>query len=87
MAQKKWAKVMAILALIWIIVSIFWTGLLVFVQDNNVNNGQELTPEQIQEIQDMVNSQSGATNQTWSTQTGELIEEQDTQTGETIEIN
>ncbi len=82
MAQKKSVKVMAILALVWLIASIFWTWLLVLLQDDNVNNGQELTPEQIQEIQDMINSQSWTTTQTW-----ELNEGQNTSTWETIEIN
>lgn len=35
MSNQKWAKIMAFLALLWIIVSIVWTGLLFLLEDNN----------------------------------------------------
>lgn len=35
MSNQKWAKIMAFLALLWIIVSIIWTGLLFLLEDNN----------------------------------------------------
>ena len=75
MAQK-WAKIMATLALLWIIISIIWTWLMVIVWNNSNNSEIELTPEQIAEIQTMINSQS------WNTSTWEL-----TQTWITIETN
>lgn len=75
MAQK-WAKIMATLALLWIIISIIWTWLMVIVWNNSNNSEIELTPEQIAEIQTMINSQS------WNTSTWEL-----NQTGTTIETN
>ena len=75
MAQK-WAKIMASLALLWIIISILWTWLMVIVWNNKNTSETELTPEQIAEIQSMINSQS------WNTSTWEL-----NQTGTTIETN
>lgn len=65
MAQK-WAKIMASLALLWIIISIIWTWLMVIVWSNKNTSETELTPEQIAEIQSMINSQS------WNTSTWEL---------------
>ncbi len=75
MAQK-WAKIMASLALLWIIISIIWTWLMVIVWGNKNTSETELTPEQIAEIQSMINSGS------WNTSTWEL-----NWTGITIETN
>lgn len=61
---KKWAKIMAVLALLWIIVSILWTWLIVILQ--NGNKQPEITQEQYEKIQQLINSQS------WSTSTWEL---------------
>jgi preprotein translocase subunit SecG len=81
MKQNKFAKLMAILALLWIIVSIIWTWLL-SIFGNNTNQQIELSPEQIQEIQDMINSQSWATqSSSWEIIDIEnLIEEQNIET-------
>lgn len=72
MKNKIAAKLMASLALLWIIISIIWTGLL-FIFWNNTQN-VELTPEQIQELQELMNSYSGSLetsswelNSTWET--------------------
>lgn len=66
------AKIMASLALLWIIISIIWTSLLFIFWNNNQN--VELTPEQIQELQELMNSYSGSIetsswelNSTWET--------------------
>ena len=75
MAQK-WAKIMASLALLWIIISIIWTWLMVIVWGNKNTSETELTPGQIAEIQSMINSGS------WNTSTWEL-----NWTGITIETN
>ncbi len=75
MAQK-WAKIMASLALLWIIISILWTWLMVIIWNNKNTSETELTPEQIAEIQSMINSGS------WNTSTWEL-----NWTGITIETN
>ncbi len=72
--KKKWAKIMAVLALLWIIISIVWTWLLVIFQGNQQNT--EPTQEQIEQIQKLINSGS------WNTSTWEL-----NQTGITIETN
>lgn len=81
MKQNKFAKLMAILALLWIIVSIIWTWLLA-IFGNNTNQQIELSPEQIQEIQDIINSQSWATqSSSWEIIDIEnLIEEQNIET-------
>lgn len=63
--KQKWAKIMAILALIAIIWSIIWTWIMVVFQWWN-NQETQLTPEQIEQIQELINSQS------WSTSTWEL---------------
>lgn len=64
---NKWAKIMASLALLWIIISIIWTWLMVIVWNNKNSSEVELTPEQIAEIQTMINSQSWSTSSTWET--------------------
>ena len=71
---KKWAKIMAVLALLWIIVSILWTWLIVILQ--NGNKQPEITQEDYERIQQLINSQS------WNTSTWEL-----NWTGITIETN
>lgn len=67
---------MASLALLWIIISILWTWLMVIIWNNKNTSETELTPEQIAEIQSMINSGS------WNTSTWEL-----NWTGITIETN
>lgn len=74
MAQK-WAKIMASLALIWIIISIIWTWIQVIIWNNKNTSEVKLTPEQIAEIQTMINSQSWSVTSTWETSwTGNTIE-------------
>lgn len=74
MAQK-WAKIMASLALIAIISSVLWTWIMVIFQWWT-SQEPKLTPEQIAEIQTLINSGS------WNTSTWEL-----NWTWNTIEIN
>jgi len=62
--KQKWAKIMAILALIAIIWSIIWTWIMVIFQWWN-NQETQLTPEQIEQIQELINSQSWSTTSTW----------------------
>lgn len=54
--KKRWAQIMAILALLWIIISIVWTSLIFIFSNNNVE--RELTPEEIKEIQWLIDSES-----------------------------
>lgn len=61
-------KVMALFALIWIVISIIWTWLIVILNSSGQTT-TELTAEQIQEIQEMYNSQSWATA-SWVINTG-----------------
>jgi cell division protein FtsN len=64
--KNKWAKIMASLALLSIIMSVIWTWLIILFSWT-WNNQVELTQEQIQEIQELINSQS------WTTSTWELV--------------
>lgn len=73
--KNKWAQIMAILALIAIIWSILWTWMIVLFS-NNSQVETELTQEQIEQIQELIKSQS------WTTSTWEL-----NSSWTTIEIN
>lgn len=58
-------KIIAGLAFFWILLSIIWTGLLIIFNEPHT---QEFTAEQLAEIQELIESQSGAL-----TNSGELI--------------
>jgi len=61
-------KIMAFLALFWIIIWIVWTGILILTSWwNNWWETQELTPEQYQELQKLIQSQSWSISSTWIT--------------------
>lgn len=60
------AKVMAFLALFWIVISVIWTGLIIIFDNWNQNQEIQLTPEQLEELQELMNSQSWASS-TWAT--------------------
>lgn len=47
MSNQKWAKIMAILALIWIIFSVVWTSVLYFIEVNNQEKNHTLTEEDL----------------------------------------
>ena len=59
MKKNAITKIIASLAFFWILISIIWTGLLIIFNDNQQ---QELSAEQIAEIQKMMESQSWATS-------------------------
>jgi len=68
MSKNRWTKIMAFLALFWIIISLIWTWLLVIFWDNqNTNNWKNLTPEQIKQIQNMIKSWTWIKVSTWET--------------------
>jgi len=57
--QKKWVKIMAFLALFWIIIWIVWTWVLVlFSSTNNTTNEQTLSAEEYAQLQQLLESQS-----------------------------
>lgn len=62
--KQKWAKIMASLALIAVIWSVIWTWIMFIFQWWN-NQEAQLTPEQIAQIQELINSQSWSTTSTW----------------------
>ena len=73
MKQNKTVKIMAILAILWIFVSIVWTWALVIFENMTAQQQIELTPEQIEELQKQyIESLSG------STATGSLEIQNDT---------
>lgn len=74
MRKNKTTQVMAILALLWIVIWIIWTGVL-FIFSNS-SSQQEISAEQYAELQEYINSLSWTTN-TWS------LEETNTLTWET----
>lgn len=47
MSNKKWAKIMAIIALFAIVVSILWTWILYFLETRNQNQTITITPEEL----------------------------------------
>lgn len=65
MKKNAMTKIIAWLAFFGILISIIWTGLLIIFNDNQQ---QELTAEQMAEIQKIIEAQSGAT-----TNSGEII--------------
>jgi preprotein translocase subunit SecG len=63
MKKNAITKIIASLAFFWILISIAWTGLLIIFNDNQQ---QELSAEQIAEIQKMFESQSWSTSHSWT---------------------
>lgn len=41
MSNQKWAKIMAFLALLWIVVSIVWTSILYIIETQNAKSPEE----------------------------------------------
>lgn len=60
--KNNWVKIMAFLALFWIVIWIIWTWVLVlFSWNNNSSNEQTISPEQYLEVQNLINAQTWAT--------------------------
>jgi hypothetical protein len=61
--RKKWhwVKIMAFLALFWIVIWIIWTWALILFSWSNTPEKQKLTPEQYLQLQKLIQ------NQTWTT--------------------
>ena len=62
MSSNKKTQIIAAIALLCIIISIIWTWLLFILWNNNTSEQTELTPEQITEIQKMIEEQSKVDN-------------------------
>jgi cell division protein FtsB len=60
MKKNAAVKIMAILAMLWIVVSIVWTGLLIIFGESQ-NQTIELTQEDIEAIQQQIDSMTGST--------------------------
>lgn len=60
MKKNATVKIMAILAMLWIVVSIVWTGLLIIFGESQ-NQTIELTQEDIEAIQQQIDSMTGST--------------------------
>ncbi len=73
MRQKnKWVKIMAFLALFWIIIWIIWTWVLVILNNNTATTTDKtISPEQYLELQKLIEAQSWETintkTLTWET--------------------
>lgn len=63
MSNNKTAKIIASLALIWIIASIVWTWILFIYESYNSQNNNELTKQQLEEL---LKSYSWSQVATWS---------------------
>ena len=63
--QNKIVKIMAILALLWIVASIIWTWILIIFGWWTATQ-QEISPEEYMNIQNMINSQSWIIINTWT---------------------
>lgn len=62
MKQNKTVKLMAILAMLGIIISVVWTGLLIMFEQAKAPQQLELTAEEIEELQKQIQeSMSGST--------------------------
>lgn len=62
--SQKWAKIMAILALIWIIISIIWTTILYMVEKNNIEEqNKTITEEELKKLLEEYNKEKQ--NWTW----------------------
>jgi hypothetical protein len=62
MWKKWWAKIMASLALFWIVIWIIWTWLLFIFWSNNQTEQDRITPEQYSQLQQLLKSQTWAVN-------------------------
>lgn len=76
MKQNKTVKLMAILAMLGIIISVVWTGLLIMFEQAKAPQQLELTAEEIEELQKQIEASMSGSTSTGSTATGSLeIEE------------
>ena len=76
MKQNKTVKLMAILAMLGIIISVVWTGLLIMFEQAKAPQKLELTAEEIEELQKQFEASMSGSTSTGSTATGSLeIEE------------
>ena len=67
MKKNAMTKIIASLAFFGILLSILWTGLLIIFWENRQQpQEQNFTPEQLEELQQMIDSQSGSILNTWS---------------------
>ena len=85
MAKKnRWAKIMAFLALFWIIIWVIWTWALFLFGNNGQTEEQTITPEQYRQLQQLLNSQTWAIKEapTWA-----ITETINTETWVIIETN
>lgn len=62
MKKNAIVKIMAILAMVWIIISIVWTGILIIVEKNQRQNQRlELSPEELEALKQQLESMTGST--------------------------
>lgn len=72
--REKKIKIMAWIALFWIIISIIWTWLIVIFSWWLWNNSsQTISTEELNKLQQLINAQSWSLNNTWTTSNIENI--------------
>ncbi len=76
MKQNKTVKLMAILAMLGIIISVVWTGLLIMFEQAKAPQQLELTAEEIEELQKQIQESMSGSTSTGSTATGSLETEE-----------
>ena len=67
--KHKITQIMAVLALFWIIIWIVWTAILFIFSKQQTTVEQTLSPEQMAELQDYINSLSGSTDENGAIET------------------
>lgn len=67
MKKNKWIKIMAFLALFWVIIWIAWTSLLIIFGNNKTESDTqvELTPEKLKQLQKMIGSWNTLNEWSW----------------------
>ncbi len=69
--RNKWAKIMAIFALVWIVISVIWTWILYVVESNRVEN-TEINAEELQKLIEQMKTNSWETL-SWETNSWETL--------------
>ena len=71
---KKWAQITAIIALLCIIASVVWTWVLMIFSKND-NQTTELTPEQLEQLQQIINESLESETESWEIVDENIIDE------------
>jgi hypothetical protein len=56
--RNKWVKIMAFLALFWIIIWIVWTGLLIIFSDETSYQQEDISTQDYLDLQELIDTNS-----------------------------